>query len=278
LAGLESFKLMLTATSDPKIIARVRDCKDAACLQEIAKTAELGLVVQVGMQARRPARGKKPRKDGKLDYAISMLVARDVPERKSWLEKTECSDCSTAEAKQAVFLLSATLGERISTEVSPSKVEPVSLPAASKGEPEPLPPPSKAEPEPLPQPEIVVRPAPPPEAMMPPSLPGPPPEPTPEWYKSRTLSIAATAGGLVLMGTGIYLLHIDGEGTCDLVAPERRCPDRYKTQGLGAGFLVGGGLAALGGFASYYFFSYRTHATRTTLGFSGSSISVSGAF
>jgi hypothetical protein len=289
LAGFESFKLKLTAISDPKILAQVRDCKDATCLQEIAKTAELGLVVHLGMKAKKPAKGKKTHQDSDFDYAISLLVARDVPDRKHWQEKTECSDCSTAEAKQAVFLLSATLGERISAEASPSKDEPVSLLTPSKGEPDPLPPPSEAEPEPPPEftsepdpltppPAIVAPPARSPGAIVAPPPPEPKIETKPEWYKSKKVAIAAMAGGVVLMGTGIYLLKLDGEGTCDLVAPTQRCPDRYKTANLGAGFLIGGGLAAMAGLASYYFFSFRTHATQTTVGFTGSSISVQGTF
>lgn len=94
---------------------------------------------------------------------------------------------------------------------------------------------------------IAVRP--PPVILVEPLAPGaqppggsPPPRGATAWRGAATLALGVTALGLGIaaVGVGAKLLAIDGEGTCDLVAPAETCPKIYRTQ---AGGVV---LAALG--------------------------------
>jgi hypothetical protein len=94
----------------------------------------------------------------------------------------------------------------------------------------------------------------------------------------RYLSVAAIVGGAALIATGAYLIHLDGQGTCDLTPPQEHCPERHKTQGLGIGFVAGGGLAALGGLAGLIFFPPQVGGTNVAVGFGASSLSIAGAF
>ena len=91
------------------------------------------------------------------------------------------------------------------------------------------------------------------------------------------LSLAALAGGAALIGTGIYLVHIDGKGTCGLSEPQELCARRYKTRTTGIGMMAGGGLAALAGVVGLVVTSSSSDA-RVALAFTGSSITVPGGF
>jgi hypothetical protein len=155
-------------------------------------------------------------------------------------------------------LLASTIAERITFDALPAKAAPPpALPKAS------------AQPEPMPV--TIVNPP------LPVTIVNPPlPAPTPEWHVPRPLSIAALAGGVVLIGTGIYLLHIDGQGTCNLASGQSQCPQVHATGALGTGMIVGGSLAALGGLTGLIFFG--PSMANTQVGFSGSSISVRGVF
>lgn len=72
--GFAAAKFTVTPISDAKLTAQVRGCAGAPCLQEIAKSEHLDLVVQIRVQV------KKAGKKGKPDYDISMIVARVLPD------------------------------------------------------------------------------------------------------------------------------------------------------------------------------------------------------
>jgi hypothetical protein len=243
-SNLVRTKVDLSPVSDAKIVTQVHDCGGIECLENLAQSAKLDLVVQINLQAKKSSKKAKP------DYAISMIVARDAPARDAWREKTVCQGCNAAEIKHMASLLASTIAERVNVDEPPAKARPLPSPA-----------PAPVRPAPQPAPLVV-------------NLPSP--EPKPAWSVPRHLSIAALAGGGVLIGTGIYLLHLNGEGTCSLASGQRECSRLYSTGALGTGVLVGGSLAALGGLTGLLFFSPSTGSTQ--LGLSGSSISVRGAF
>ncbi|HEX7596934.1 MAG TPA: hypothetical protein VF518_01900 [Polyangia bacterium] len=239
-------KVNIAQVSDPQILARIQICEDAECLQNVAKSAKVDLVVQVRVQA------KKVAKKGKPEYAIHMVIARDAPTRDTWREKTDCQACGASEIKHMASLLASTIAGNIKIDTQPA-VEPA----------------PKA-------PEKVVKLAPPPVEMEEPS---PPPAPEERgWQVPRWVSVTALVGGAALIGTGVYMLSIDGKGTCNLAASEELCARRHKTRGLGIGLLAGGGLAALGGLGGLIFFAPGSGAARLALEVTGSSISVGGTF
>jgi hypothetical protein len=251
-AGFDSFNMGLSPVSDPKIIEKARACEGASCLQDLAKSADLALVVQVRIQAKKSAR------KGKLDYNISVLVARDAPDRNSWREKGTCPECDSTEAKQQVFLIVGTIGDRIQGEAQKAKQAPVV--------PGPVSPPLVAVP-----PPVVA--APPPRDLVSP----PPQTADSSWSVPRYVSGSVLAGGLVLAGVGGYLLHLNGEGTCDLAAPKKLCTRTHDTGAAGVGLAAGGGLLALGGLVGLLFFGPDS-GTHVTFGITGSSISIAGGF
>ena len=253
IAGFDSFNMGLSSVADPTIIEKARACEGASCLQDLAKSADLALVVQVRIQA------KKTNKKGKLDYTISMIVARDVPDRNAWREKGTCPECDATEAKQQVFLIAGTIGDRIQGESQKAKQTPVV--------PGPVSPPTNA----VPPPAVA---SPPPRDLVTP----PPQTADSSWSVPRYVSGSVLAGGLALAGVGGYLLYLNGGKTCSLTAPERQCPERYKTQTLGGTLVAGGGLVALGGLAGLLFLGPDTSHSNLAFGFSGSSISVAGGF
>ena len=251
IAGFDSFKFELSPVADPKIIEKAQACEGASCLQDLAKSADLALVVQVRIQA------KKTAKKGKLDYSISVLVARDAPDRNSWREKGTCPECDATEAKQQVFLIVGTIGDRIQGESQKAKqAQVVSGPVS---------PPIYAVPPPAVAPPVLVN---PPQVRKEPA----------GWYVPRYLSISALGGGAALIVTGIVLRKIDGGGTCTLPANKKECSRVYSTGGLGTGLIWGGGAAVLGGLAGLLFLGPSPEDSHVTVGFSGSSLLVGGSF
>jgi hypothetical protein len=250
--ALAAARLTVTPVSDANLAAEILDCVGDPCLQDLAKSADLALVVQVRIQA------KKTAKKGKLDYTISMVVARDVPDRNSWREKGICPECDATEAKQQVFLIAGTIGDRIQGESQKAKQAPIVSGPAS--------PPVAA--------------APPLTAAAPPVLVNPPQvekEPA-GWYVPRYLSIAALGGGAALIATGVVLHSISGKGTCGRSASDGECAQTYDTGKLGTGLIVGGSVVAVGGLASLFFLAPNNTSSNLALGLGASSISVRGRF
>ena len=86
------------------------------------------------------------------------------------------------------------------------------------------------------------------------------------------------AGGAALLGAGLYLINIDGRGSCDLSGPSELCARRYKTQTPGIALAAGGGALALGGLVGLLFFSPGRGSTRVAFNLSASSLVLSGGF
>ena len=252
LAGLLAAKIDVIPNSEERIVTQARDCDGVSCLQELATSAELALVVQVRIEA------KKKAKKRKADYSVSMLVVRGAPDAQAWREESDCPGCEADETKHISYLLASMIGERVGAEPRRITRAVAQLPAA----PPPAPP--------------VETPAPPPPSPSIISI--PPPTPNPGWSVSRYVSVPLLAGGVAMVASGIYLLHINGQGTCDLAAPKQACPQRYKTQGLGVGLIAGGGLASIAGLAGLIVFTPEVRGTRMSIACGVSSISASGAF
>ncbi len=247
LAGLRENKIDLVPFTDADVLGEAVDCAGPPCLEGIARLSHLALIAQVQLRA------KKSERKGKLDYTVAILAARAVPESQSWRDTSACPGCDPEGVKDVVFLLASTLGERIAAEIR--KPAPAPAPALAR-------------------PVATVRPTPPPATIAMPPLPAR----EPDWFVPRYLSVGVLVGGAVVAGTGVYLLHLNGKGTCDLATPKKLCTRSYDTKAIGAGLLVGGGLALLGGVAGLVFYGPNTDGSHLALTFTGSSISVSGGF
>jgi hypothetical protein len=255
MSALAATDIALTPVSEAKTLERVLECEGIECLQDLAQTAKVDLVVQVRVRVKQATKQatKKASKRSKTDYFISMVVARSAPDRDAWSEKADCQACAAGEIKHTASLLASTIAERIKVKTTPTTPMPA-----------------------------VVAPAPAPVTVAPPPL-APQNKPAPSdpdrgWYVPRYLSVAALAGGALLLGSGIYLMHINGQGTCNLSAPKDLCARRYKTGDLGIGLVAGGGVAALAGIVGLVAFSPGAGAGHVALNIGASSISVSGAF
>jgi len=257
LAGLAAANMNLAPASDEGVVTQAQNCESADCLQALAKSAQLDLVVQARVL------GKKAARRGKLDYVVSMTVARPDRAPEAWREQTDCQSCDAGETKHMAFLLATLIGERVASEAQPAKPEPtVAQP----------PPPSPAKTMDCPEP------APAPKRQLPIAPPAAPPTTDDNWSMPRSASSAIFALGLVSIGAGIYALHIDGRGTCDLHSGQQACPNIHDTKALGTGLVMGGSVVALGGLASLIFFAPASSSSHLALSWTGSSLSFSGAF
>ncbi len=250
LDGLRAANIDFIPTEETKIVARIVDCAGLECLRNIAKSENLDWVVQVRVRAREAT------KKGKSDYVVSITVVRDAPDRGAWHEEADCPGCEGGEIEHMASLMAGEIAGHIKVDAPPASTAPAPAKAPSVVATQPAP----------------LQAPPPPATFVKPPLPAP----EPAWYVPRYWSVGTLAGGAVLAGAGVYLLHIDGRGTCDLAAPNQQCAERYKTQGLGIGMVAGGGLALLGGLAGLTLFA--PPAGSTGIGFDGSSISISGEF
>jgi len=61
------------------------------------------------------------------------------------------------------------------------------------------------------------------------------------------VAIAADAVGIGMVGFGARFLYDDGRGTCDLMAPQRQCPQVADTFNAGVALTVVGGVLVAGG-------------------------------
>lgn len=256
LAGLRAANLDVVSTSDEKLVAQALSCDGALCLQELAQSADLALVVQVRIEA------KKKTKKRKSDYDVSMLVVRGAPDAQAWREESTCPGCDAEETKHISYLLASMIGERVSSETPRARAvtaPPVALPP-------PEPPAALA-------PPLATETAAPPAVIQIPT-----PAPSPSWSVSRYVSVPLLVGGMALVGSGIYLLHINGRGTCSLTSAQEICPRRYKTEALGLGLVAGGGLVSLAGLTGLIVFSPKVGSTRVAITCGASSIVATGAF
>ncbi len=236
--GFAAAQFTLAPISDAGVITQIRECADQSCLEHVAKGQHLDLVVQIKVQVKRMA------KKGKNDYDVSMIVARAIPEVDSWRERVDCPDCDSSGVDHMMSLLATSIGQQIAREAPP------------------------------PPPPLAANPTPPPPATK--IITKPEAEARPDWTLLRYLSAAAAGAGLVAIGSGIYALHLNGKGSCQLVPPLEACPEIHHTKPLGIGLLTGGAAAVVGG--SIGVIVLGPGQKRMEVGFDGSSFSISGAF
>jgi hypothetical protein len=252
----DPIKIDLTLVNEPGTSDRILACAGAECMQDLGQTAGVDLVIKVKVRTKqvstKPA--KKSAEKAKADYQISIIAVRSAPQRDVWSEKTECLACEAGEIGPAASLLAGAVGEQIKATLTLAKPAPEAAPA-----PAPVP---KTPPPPTPALESTQAPA----------------TPAPDFYVPKSLSVTALAGGVLLLGSGIYLVHIHGKGTCDLAAQQDLCAQRYRTKNLGIGLIAGGGLATLGGLVGLIFFPPGSSSAPMALDITGSSISLSGNF
>jgi hypothetical protein len=238
----------LAPVSESRVLDQIVECESTECLQDVAEAAQVDLVLQVRLRIKQSA--KRPSRRAKPDYLVSMVVARAKPDRDAWTEKTDCLACEASEIKHAASLLASVIAEHINVK----RNVPVETPA----------------------PKVAT--APPPAPPAPPPMRAVKPRPVaPKSHASMYLSLAALAGGAALVGTGLYLVHLDGEGTCTLSGSQELCARRYQTRPTGIGLVAGGGLAAIAGLVGLVVSSSSSDA-RVALAFTGSSFIVSGGF
>lgn len=101
-------------------------------------------------------------------------------------------------------------------------------------------------------PATVTQEEPPKVTAAPPSVPTPPPvappvDQGPKTHYQRPVGIALAALGGALLITGITLLALNHDGTCDPMPAAAACPNRYNFTAGGSVALVGGAIAAAGG-------------------------------
>jgi hypothetical protein len=241
--GFATAKLGLALHTDKGKSDQIRACPHAICLLDIARGESLDYAVQVTVQ-----KGEKPG-----TYNILLLVA-GRSQQDTWSEKIDCPGCDADEITNMVSLMCTTVGERILNAPRPP------APVTTKAEPAPVA--AKIAP--------IAPPAPPPP------MPVVSVKPEPEFYIPRLLSVATMTTGLVLVGTGIYLFHLDGEGSCTMEAGQKLCIRTYQTAGWGTGFVVGGGVLALGGLATLLFLGPKTSSP--SVAFTGNGIALLGGF
>jgi hypothetical protein len=249
-------RIQLVPITDAKVEGQIRDCDSDACLQDIAQSGIADLVVQVKVQV------KKAAKKGKSDYGVFLIVARAYPEREAWRDQSDCKKCGIPEIKLMSSLVAGDIADRIKIDFQPPKATP-----------------PKAAPAPTPLPPVAaVRPAvPPPRATIvsPPSHAKPQEE---AWSVPRYVSGSVLGAGLVLVGVGGYLLHINGRGTCDLAAAQWQCQQVRTTSGVGTAMVIGGSIVAAGGLAGMFLLAPSSGDSRSAKGFDGFSISLRGTY
>ena len=194
---------------DAKVEGQIRDCDGETCLQNIAQSATVDLVVRVKVQA------KKAAKKGQSDYVVSLIVARAYPEREGWRDQSDCKNCGIAEIKHMASLVAGSIAEKIKIDAP--------LPPA------PVPPP----------PLVAVAPA------VPPLRPTIVKSPPPAQEGSRLWPWLTVGAGGVLAVTSVVLWTQSGNEH-DCMAVAGRDPCRKKTVSWPAATVTGGlGLAGL---------------------------------
>lgn len=145
-----------------------------------------------------------------------------------------CEICNTAEALEKLSALRDRLCARLEEKAAVKPAEPA--PPENTGTPE--------KPATPPAPRIVGKLDAPKPFSMPPFSPAPPPVKLWTWM-GTSLAVASLV-------TGVVLLAMDGDPTCDAPFPKQQCKERYATGAAGVSFLlVGLAGASLGGWKLY---------------------------
>jgi len=264
LAARALANVSLTPVDDAAARERALGCEDIACLRGLAESAGLDLVVRVRVE--RAPSAKKTRRRAPADYLVSMVAVQPAPNAGGWTESTDCRGCGSSEIKHSASLLASAIAERVG--FAPDAEEAPAEAAAAPPHPEPPAAPVAA----------AARAAAPPPFETRPSLTSRPLPEQPSRYDPTYLSVTALTGGAVLLGAGLFLLHLDGQGTCEVPDSGELCARRYKTRAVGISLTAAGGVAALGGLVGLVFFPADRDKRRVTLDVTPSSVLVSGGF
>jgi hypothetical protein len=222
-SGLEAAGYAVELVNDAPTAARIRDCTSDDCLQNTTSAGVASLAAQVNVEARRSS--KKGR-----DFTVFVVLARTTPDRQVWREKHACRSCSVDAAKHLAFLIGAQLAAEVSKVPAPPPApSPVEAPALAAQTPV--------------EQRVTV-----PAADVQTSAPG-----GGSFTVPRYVPWVALGAGAVTFASGLYLLSIDDDPSCDLTGAQRRCPERYATKTPGRILAVGGGLLAVAGVVSLFF-------------------------
>jgi hypothetical protein len=249
-SGLESAGYVVQLVNDAPTAARIRECSSDDCLQNVTTTGVATIVAQVSVEVRRSTRRGR-------DYNLFVVLARTASGRQLWREKHACRNCSIDEAKHLAFLVGAQLAEEV------SKAPPVA--AASR------------------PPEDPVLQTPPPPATVVPEANGGISRLAEHERGSSSFSVPryvpwiALGASAVALASGLYMLSIDDEPSCDLGDTQRRCPERYDTKTPGGALVAVGGALALAGIASFFLREPEERQV-TSITITPAGIAISGSF
>ena len=164
------------------------------------------------------------------NFSYTLTVTSRTGEELLRLEDT-CEICNTTEAVEKLSDLRDRLCDRLEEKIAEKSAEP---------KPQPENPP-KTEPKP---PKIIAKLDTPRPFSLPPFSPAPPPVKLWTWM--------GTSAAAVALVTGIVLLAMDGDPSCDAPFPKQQCKERYATGAAGVTFLLTGiAGASLGGWKLY---------------------------
>ncbi len=248
-SGLESAGYAVELVNDAPTATRIRECTSDDCLQNSTATRVASLAAQVNVEVRRST--KKGR-----DFTVFVVLARTTPDRQVWREKHACRSCTVDAAKHLAFLIGAQLAAEVSkVPMPPAAPPPPEAPAVAKQAP--------AE-QPTTAPAADLR------TSVGPAGPS-------SFAVPRYAPWVALGAGAAALTSGLYLLSIDGDPSCDLTGAQRRCPERYATKTPGGILAAGGGLLAAAGVVSFFFREEgRRHGTSVSVTPTG--LSVQGSF
>ena len=179
------------------------------------------------------------------NFSYTLIVTSRTGEELVRMEDV-CEICNTAEAIEKLRALRDLLCDRLEEKAVEPPVEPKEEPTLKPVEtPKPKPP----------IPKIVAKFDMPQPFVMPPFAPAPPPIKLWTWM--------GTSAAVVSLVTGIVLLAIDNDPTCDAPFPKQQCKERYATGAAGVSFLlVGLAGASLGGWKLYQMYFAPSSKTR----------------
>ena len=215
------------------------NCGGGACVARAAQALRIDRIVATDIDV-----------SGK-DYAIKLRLL-DAVGRELAKADEPCDICTVKEADEALA--------RAATKIAAAaRALPGETPPTPRTETPPPPPKAEAPPPPAPK----LEPPPLPKADVPPQASEPTTtalmRPEKRGFPWRPVAIASLAVGLVGIVSGIPLLAIDGQPTCNLPNPKQACPDVYNTVGGGAALLTIG----LAGVAASGALFYLDHRART---------------
>lgn len=217
----------LARVGDRETGARLSLCESPACMVRVTKEAGTTYGARVVVETTRSARSKKV-----ADHRVSMTIITPGSPEQRWFERTQCDQCGIDEVSHLAYLLAVQMGERL-TEYETQRTA-AAAPTAAASAPAPSVPPAAEAPAAAP---VVAAAAPAPADMA----------PAHSWFRRPWIPWVA-AGGLVALGTGIYVgVGIGKESACAQASYDECGKHRdLRPQGLALGAAGAIALAAAG--------------------------------